>query len=75
MHRTKTTARRSQRVATSSSSTENDMYLGANQEEAHVPSTDAASSSAFSQIRGGVPSQRNHSTCKYETQWNDDLSM
>ncbi|KAJ6859975.1 hypothetical protein NC651_036334 [Populus alba x Populus x berolinensis] len=55
MHRTKTTTRRSHRVATSSFSTENDMYLGVNQEESHAPSTNAASSNAVSQIRGGVP--------------------
>lgn len=75
MHRTKTTARRSHRVATSSSSTEDDMYLDANQEEAPAPSSNAASFSAVSQRRGGVLSQGNHSTSKYETQWKDDLSM
>jgi len=42
------------------------MSLGANQEEAHGPSTDATSSSVVSQCKGGVPSQRNQFTCKYE---------
>jgi len=51
------------------------MSLGANQEEAYALSTEVASSSAVSQRRGGVPSQRNHSTRKYEAQWKDDLSM
>ena len=36
-------------------------------------STDAASSSATSQRKGGVPSQRNQFTRKYEAQWKDDL--
>jgi len=52
--------------------------LGASQEEAPTPpapSTDAASSSAPSQHRGGVPSQWNQFTRKYEAQWKDDLSM
>jgi len=75
MRRTKSTARRSHMVAASSSSSEDDISLGANQEKAHVPSTDAASSSAISQCRGDVPSQRNEFTRKYEAQWKDDLSM
>jgi hypothetical protein len=65
MRRTKSTARRSHRVAASSSSSEDEMSLGANQEEAPGPSIDAASSSAVSQRRGSVPSQRNHFTHKY----------
>jgi len=78
MRRTKTTARRSRMVATSSCSNEDDVSLGASQEEAPTPPaplTDAASSSAGSQHRGGVPSQRNQFTRKYEAQWKDDLSM
>ena len=59
----------------SSSSSEDDMSLGANQEEAHAPSTDVVSSSAVSQRKGGVPSQRKQFTRKYEAQWKDDLSM
>jgi hypothetical protein len=51
------------------------MSLGANQEEAPTPSPDAASSSAVSQRKGGVRSQRNEFTRKYEAQWKDDLSM
>jgi hypothetical protein len=75
MRKTKSTARRSCMVATSSSSSEDDISLGASQEEAPVLSTDAASSSTVSQCRGGVPSQRNQFTRKYEAQWKDDLSM
>jgi len=78
MRRTKTRAGCSCMVAASSSSSEDDISLGAFQEEAptpHAPSTDAASSSGTSQRRGGVPSQRNQFTHKYEAQWKDDLSM
>jgi len=75
MRRTKSTARRSYMVATSSSINEDDISLGVNQEEALAPSTGAVSSNAISQRRGGVPSQRNEFTRKYEAQWNDDLSM
>jgi hypothetical protein len=78
MRRTKTTARRSRMVAASSSSSEDDVSLGASQEETPMtpaPSTDDASSNAGSQHRGGVPSQRNQFTRKYEAQWKDDLSM
>jgi len=56
MRITKSTAHCSHKIAACSSSSENDMSLGANQEEALAPSTDAASSSAVSQSRGGVPS-------------------
>ncbi|KAL9374230.1 hypothetical protein Peur_033850 [Populus x canadensis] len=78
MRRTKTRASRSSAVAASSSSSEDDISLGAAQEEAPTPpapSTNAASSSGTSQRRGGVPSQRNQFTRKYEAQWKDDLSM
>jgi hypothetical protein len=75
MRRMKSTACRSHRVAANSFSSEDDMSLGANQEKAHAPSTDATSSSAVLQCRGGVPSQRNQFTYKYEAQWKDDLSM
>ena len=75
MRKTKSTARHSQMVATSSSSSDDDMSLGANQEEAPAPSIDAASSSAVSHRRGGVPSQRNQFTLTYEAQWKDDISM
>jgi hypothetical protein len=74
MRKTKSTARRSHRVAASSSSSKDDMSIGANQEEAPAPSTNAASSVA-SHNRGDVPSQRNQFTRKYEAQWQDDLSM
>ena len=65
--------RASRPVTSSSSSNEDDISLGASQEEAPTPpgpSTDAASSSDVSHRRSGVPSQR-----KYEAQWKDDLSM
>jgi len=78
MRRTKTRVGRSRMVAASLSSSEDDISLGASQEEAptpHAPSTDAASSSGTSQRRGGVPSQQNQFTRKYEAQWKDNLSM
>jgi len=59
MRRTKIRAGRSRMVAASLSSSEDDISLGASQEEAltpPTPSTDVASSSAPSQCRGGVPS-------------------
>ena len=62
-------------VATSSSSSEDDISLGACQEEAPALSIDVAFSSAVSQRRDDVPSQRNQFTRKYEAQWKDDLSM
>ena len=71
----KNRAGRSRMVAASSSSSKDDISLGACQEEAPAPSTDAASSSAVSQCRGSVPLQRNQFTCKYEAQWKDNLSM
>jgi hypothetical protein len=75
MHKTKSTARRSHMVAASFSSSEDDISLGAYQEEASAPSPDAGSSSVVSQRRGGVPSHRNQFTLKYEAQWKDDLLM
>jgi hypothetical protein len=67
MRRTKSTARRSYWVVASSSSSEDDISLDANQEEAPASFIDDASSS--------MVSQRNQFTCKYETQWKDDLLM
>ena len=67
MHRIK--IRASHPVASSSSSSEEDISLGASQEEAPTalaPSTDATSSSVVSHRRSGVPSQRNQFTLKYE---------
>jgi len=78
MRRTKTRAGRSGVVTTNSSSSEDEISLGASQEEAPTPpapSIDAASSSGTSQRRGDVPSQQNQFTRKYEAQWKDDLSM
>ena len=53
MRRTKSIACHSHMVATSSSSNEDDISLGAYQEEAPASSPDAASSNAISQHRGG----------------------
>ena len=61
MRRMKTRAGHSRMIATSLSISEDDISLGASQEEAPtppMPSTDAASSSATSQRRGSVHSQR-----------------
>jgi len=68
VRRIKSTARREHMVAASSSSSED-------QEEAPAPTCDVASSSAVSQGRGGVPSQRGQFTRKYQAHWKDDLSM
>ena len=75
MRRIKSTARRQQTIAASSSSSEDDLSLGADHKEAPAPTCDAASSSAVSQRRGGVLSQRSQFTRKYQAQWKDDLSM
>ena len=75
MHRMKSTARRQQTVAASSSSSEEDVSLGADYGEEVASTCDTASSSAVSQRRGGVPSQRGQFTRKYQTQWKDDLLM
>jgi len=48
MRRMTLTARRQQTVAASSSNSEEDLSLGADQGEASVPTCDAASSSAIS---------------------------
>jgi ABC-type iron transport system FetAB permease component len=58
MRRMKSTTRRQQTIAVSSSSSEEELSLGADHVEASAPTCDAASSSAVSQRRGGVPSQR-----------------
>ena len=75
MCRMKSTARRQQTVVASSSSSEDELSLGADHEEASAPTCDVASSSAVSQRRGGVPSQRGQFTRKYQAQWKDDLSI
>jgi len=59
MRRMKTRAGRSRMVAACSSRSEDNISLGASQEEAPTPpasSIDVASSSASSQRRGSVPS-------------------
>ena len=58
MRRMKSTAHREHMVAASSSRSEDDLSLGADQEEALAPTRDVASSSTVSQHRGGVPLQR-----------------
>jgi len=56
MRRMKSPAHRQQTVAASSSSSEEDLSLGADHGEASAPTCDAVSSSAVSQRRGGVAS-------------------
>ena len=76
MRRMKSTTRRQQTVAHSSSSSEEDISLGADHGDlASAPPCDASSSTAVSQRRNGVPSQRGQFTRKYQAQWKDDLSM
>jgi len=75
MLRMKSTARRQKTVATSSSSSEENVSLVVDHGEESTPACDAASSSAVSQHKSGVPSQRGQFTRKYQAQWKDDLSM
>jgi hypothetical protein len=58
MHREKLTTRREHMIAASSSSSDNDnnVSLGADQEEAPTSTHDAASFSVVPQPRGNVPS-------------------
>jgi len=66
MRKIKSTGRRQQTIATSSSSSEDDLSLRADYEEAPAPTSDVASSSVLSQRRGVVPSQRGQFTRKYQ---------
>jgi hypothetical protein len=75
MHRMKSTTHRQQMVAASSSSRDDYLFLSGDQVKAPAPTRDAASSSAVSQRRGGVPSQRGQFTRKYQAHGKDDLSM
>ena len=76
MRRMKSTARRQKTVAACSSRSKEDVSLGADHDEESRPTCDAAaSSSAVSQRRSGVPSQRGQFTRKYQAQWKDDLLM
>jgi hypothetical protein len=75
MRRRKSIERREHMVAASSSSSEDHLSLGANQEETVALTRDVAFSSTVSQRRGSVPSQRSQFTRKYQTHWKDDLSM
>ena len=65
MRTMKSTPRRQQTVAASSSSSEKDLSLGADHGEASTPTCDAASYSTISQHKDGVPSQRGQFTCMY----------
>jgi len=67
MCKIKSIARREHMVAASSSSSENDLSLGADKKETPAPNHYAAFSSAVPQRRGGVPSQRGQFTRKYKT--------
>jgi len=54
-------------MTTSSSSSDDDnVSLGADQEKVPMSTRDAASSNTVSQRRGSVPSQQDLFTCKYE---------
>jgi len=76
MHREKSTSHYEHMIAASSSSNDDDnMSLGAKQEEAPTSTHDTASSSVVSQCRGGVLSQRNQTTWKYEAHWKVNLSI
>jgi len=75
MHKIKSTARRQKTVAASSSSSEEDVSLGADHGKESTPTCDAAFSSAVSQHRSDVPSQRGQFTRKYQAQWKKDLLM
>jgi len=75
MRRIKSTACHQKTVAASSSSSEEDVSLGADHGEESTPTCDVASSSEVSQHRSCVPSQRGQFTRKNQAQWKDDLSM
>jgi hypothetical protein len=62
----KSIARHQQTVAASSSSSEKDIFLCADHDDASAPTCDAASFSTISQRRGSVPSQRGQFTRKYQ---------
>jgi hypothetical protein len=75
MHRTKSTTHLEQMIAASFSSSDDDVSLGADQEEAPASTHDATSSSAVPQRRGDVSSQRGQFSHKYKAHWKEDLSM
>jgi hypothetical protein len=62
-------------ASSSRSDDDNNVSLGADQEEAPASTYDAASSSAVPQCRFGVPLQWDSFTYKYEAHWMDDFSM
>ena len=68
MRRMKSIGRRQQTITASYSSSEDDLSLCVDHEEALAPTCDAASSSAVSQRRGGLPSQQGQFTRKYQAQ-------
>jgi hypothetical protein len=75
MHRTKLTAHCRHMIAASSLSSDNDVSLGVNQEEAPAVTHDATSSNMVPQCRGGVLSQRGQFSHKYKAHLKDDLSI
>ena len=58
MHRTKSTARPEQMIIASSYSSDDDLSLGSNQEQAPALTHDVVSSSTVPKRRGVVPSQQ-----------------
>jgi len=77
MHREKSIAHREHMITTNSSSSndDNNVSLRADQKEAPASTYNAASSSAVPQRRGGVFSQRDSFTRKYEAHWKDGISL
>jgi hypothetical protein len=68
MRRMKSTGCRQQTIAPSSSSSEEDISLGADHGDASAQPCDVAFFSAVSQRRSGVPSERGQFTRKYQAQ-------
>jgi hypothetical protein len=62
-------------ITTSSYSSDDDVSLGSNQEEAPALTYDAVSSSTVLKRRGGVPSQQGQCPRRYIAHWKDELSM
>ena len=67
MRRMKSIGRRQQTITASYSSSEDDLSLCVDHEEALAPTCDAASSSAVSQRRDSVPLQLCQFTRRYQT--------
>jgi len=60
-------------ITASSYSSDDDVSLGSNQEEASASTHDAISSSTIPKCRDGVPSQQGQCPRKYIAHWKDDL--